>query len=183
MPLLHGGGFFDLSLAVGSLELFWGHHAKGAVEAAAGCFEHATSQLRDRTGLQLGKRQVEQLAVRAAVDFDACYAEQTVSDRPPEENDVLVLSADGKGIVMRADALRDATARAAQRPSPKLKARLSRARRPIASGSRKSALSMTSPRRRARQATCSPLRQRRRCRPLARDASGCAPASSRTPRP
>jgi hypothetical protein len=79
-----------------------------AFASTAGCFEHATGQLRDRTCLQLGKRHVEQLAVRAAVDFDSFYAEQTVSDRPPDENDVLVLSADGKGIVMRADALRDA---------------------------------------------------------------------------
>lgn len=97
-----------------------------AVASAAGSFEHATGQVRDRTGLPLGKRQVEQLAVRAAVDFDAFYAEQTVADRPPDENDVLVLSADGKGIVMRAEALRDATAAAAQRASPKLKTRLSR---------------------------------------------------------
>ena len=37
-----------------------------------------------------------------------------------------MLSADGKGVVMRADALREATARAAQRASPKLKTRLSK---------------------------------------------------------
>ena len=43
-----------------------------------------------------------------------------------ETDDVLVLSADGKGIVMRAEALREATAKAAQRASPKLKTRLSK---------------------------------------------------------
>ncbi len=99
-----------------------------AIEAAAGSFEHATAQARERTGLGLGKRQVEELAVRAAVDFDAFYAER-VSETDEDQHDtddVLVLSADGKGIVMRAEALREATARAAQRASPKLKTRLSR---------------------------------------------------------
>lgn len=99
-----------------------------AVEAAAGSFEHATGQVRERTGLQLGKRQVEELAVRAAADFEAFNAER-VCDRDEEQRDVgdvLVLSADGKGIVMRSDALREATARAAQRASPKLKTRLSK---------------------------------------------------------
>lgn len=99
-----------------------------AIEAAAGSFEHATAQARERTGLGLGKRQVEELAVRAAVDFDSFYAER-VSEADEDQHDtddVLVLSADGKGIVMRAEALREATARAAQRASPKLKTRLSR---------------------------------------------------------
>jgi hypothetical protein len=99
-----------------------------AVEAAAGSFEHATGQVRDRTGLGLGKRQVEELAVRAAVDFDAFYAEWVTAAEETEHDsgEVLVLSADGKGIVMRAEALREATARAAQRASPKLKTRLSK---------------------------------------------------------
>ena len=99
-----------------------------ALEAAAGSFEHATGQARERTGLTLGKRQVEELAVRAAGDFDAFYAERVraTDEQQHGEKDVLVLSADGKGIVMRAEALREATARAAQRASPKLKTRLSK---------------------------------------------------------
>jgi len=102
-----------------------------AIEAAAGSFEHATGQARERTGLALGKRQVEELAVRAAVDFDQFYAERiSEPDAERENDDVLVLSADGKGIVMRSDALREATARAAQRASPKLKTRLSKGEKP-----------------------------------------------------
>ena len=99
-----------------------------AVEAAAGSFEHATGQVRERTGLTLGKRQVEELTVRAAVDFEQFYAERVSASEEQQHGvqDVLVLSADGKGIVMRAEALRDATARAAQRASPKLKTRLSK---------------------------------------------------------
>jgi len=97
-----------------------------AIESAAGSFDHATGQVRERTGLALGKRQVEELAVRAAVDFDAFYAERGSERGDGEKDDVLVLSADGKGIVMRAEALREVTAKAAQRASPKLKTRLSR---------------------------------------------------------
>ncbi len=99
-----------------------------AVESAAGSFEHATGQVRERTGLTLGKRQVEELAVRAAGDFEGFYAERVsaADEQGHGEDDVLVLSADGKGIVMRSEALRQATARAAQRASPKLKTRLSK---------------------------------------------------------
>jgi len=99
-----------------------------ATESAAGSFEHATGQVRERTGLELGKLQVEQLSVRAALDVEAFYAERITAaeERDADADDVLVLSADGKGIVMRSDALRDATAKAAQRASPKLKTRLSK---------------------------------------------------------
>ena len=85
-----------------------------AIESAAGSFDHATGQVRERTGLALGKRQVEELAVRAAADFDAFYAERVSEPDDGEKDDVLVLSADGKGIVMRAEALRETTATAAQ---------------------------------------------------------------------
>jgi hypothetical protein len=63
-------------------------------------------------GDRLGKRQVEELAARTAVDFDDFYATRKL---PPaaDPGDVLALSADGKGIVMRPEALRPATARAA----------------------------------------------------------------------
>jgi hypothetical protein len=97
-----------------------------AVESSRGSFEQATGQVRERTGLRIGKRQAEQLAVRAAVDFEEFYATRACLPVKEDNNDVLVLSADGKGIVMRAEALRAATAQAAQRASPKLKTRLSR---------------------------------------------------------
>ena len=63
------------------------------------------------TGQRLGKRQVEQLAQRAAVDLDAFN-----TDRPRHlsvTGDLLVLTFDAKGVVMRPDALRAATATAA----------------------------------------------------------------------
>ena len=68
---------------------------------------------------------MEELAARTAVDFDDFYATRKL---PPaaDQGDVLALSADGKGIVMRPEALRLATARAAAKTSPKLATRLSK---------------------------------------------------------
>jgi hypothetical protein len=95
-----------------------------AIESARGSFEDATEAIRRATGVACGKRQVEQLAARAAVDFEAFY--QNASRTNANHADVLVLSADGKGIVMRADALRPATAKAAGKATAKLKTRLSK---------------------------------------------------------
>jgi len=95
-----------------------------AVEAARGSFEEAVGAIERTTGQRLGKRQLEDLAARAAVDFEGFYA----ACRPPPGKvaQLLLLSVDGKGIVMRPDALRPATAEAAARSSSKLKTRLSR---------------------------------------------------------
>jgi hypothetical protein len=58
------------------------------------------------------------------VDFEAFY--QETSREATGAGDVLVLSVDGKGIVMRPDALRPATAKAARKATSKLKTRLSK---------------------------------------------------------
>jgi hypothetical protein len=95
-----------------------------AVEASRGSFDEATTAVKAATGAGLGKRQIEALAARAATDFEAFYDN---AQRPqPEPDDVLVLSADGKGIVMRPDALRPATAKAAANTGNKLATRLSK---------------------------------------------------------
>lgn len=95
-----------------------------AIESARGSFEQAAGAITRATGQHLGKRQVEALAARAAADVQDFYA--SAPRREPQENDVLVISADGKGIVMRPDALRAATAKAAAKASPKLATRLSK---------------------------------------------------------
>jgi len=95
-----------------------------AIESARGSFAEATEAVRRATGVTLGKRQVEQLAARSAVDFEAFY--ENPSRVKANQGDVLVLSADGKGIVMRPDALRPATAKAAGKATAKLKTRLSK---------------------------------------------------------
>ena len=94
-----------------------------AIEAPRGSFDQATAAITRATGARIGKRQLEQLAIAAAADVDAYYA----AHRPAASaSDVLlVMSYDGKGIVMRPEALREATARAAAGTRRKLATRLS----------------------------------------------------------
>jgi hypothetical protein len=93
-----------------------------AIESSRGSFDGTVEAIERSTGQRLGKRQVEDLASRAAIDFDAFYTQR----KPPssDADDVLVLSCDGKGVVMRPDALRPATAKAAAASNPKLATRL-----------------------------------------------------------
>ena len=95
-----------------------------AIEATRGSFDDAVAAISRGTGQQLGKRQLENLAHRSAVDFDDFYTHRTAPAADP--GDVLVLSCDGKGVVMRPGALRKATAQAAAKATPKLQTRLSK---------------------------------------------------------
>ena len=119
----------NLHPADAALNLPAGKHSHGlrrlaAIEATRGSFDQTVEAIERASGQQLGKRQLEQLAAAAAVDFEAFYTAR----QPPAgaADDVLVLSCDGKGIVMRPDALRPATAKAAKNSSNKLDARLSK---------------------------------------------------------
>jgi hypothetical protein len=69
----------NLYPADGALNLPTELHSHGlrelsAIESSRGSFEEATEAIRRATGIHSGKRQVEQLAARSAVDFDAFYA-------------------------------------------------------------------------------------------------------------
>ncbi|MGI5185977.1 ISKra4 family transposase [Dactylosporangium sp. CA-152071] len=122
-------GAGNLAPADGVLNLPDGLHSHGlrrlaAIEAATGSFESATAAIERATGVGVGKRQVEALAAAAAVDVDAFYASRQHPAVPV--GDVVVLTADAKGIVMRHDALREPTARKAAAGGHKLATRLSR---------------------------------------------------------
>jgi hypothetical protein len=78
-----------------------------------------------QSGARVAKRQVEETAVRAAVDFEAFYSERRSANEIVERtDDLLVLTFDGKGIVMVPDALRPATKKAANKAMRKLVTRL-----------------------------------------------------------
>jgi hypothetical protein len=95
-----------------------------AVEASRGSFDEAVTALGRATAVSVPKRQVEALARAAAVDFEAFFAQ---TPRPePTEGEVMVISADGKGVVMRPDGLRAATRAKAESSQNKLKGRLSK---------------------------------------------------------
>jgi hypothetical protein len=119
----------NLHPADGLLNLPPERHSHGlrrlaAIESSRGSFDGAVEAVGRGSGQLLGKRQVEQLARSAAADFAEFY--ESRPHEPVEGDDVLVLSADGKGVVMRPEALRAATAKAAAESGKKLQARLSK---------------------------------------------------------
>src|ERR1039457_7207208 len=56
-----------------------------AIESARGSFETAAHAITRATGAVAGKRQVDQLARRAAADVDAFYAARRPGPRPDDE--------------------------------------------------------------------------------------------------
>jgi hypothetical protein len=94
-----------------------------ASEAARGSFDDGVAAITRATGIRMGKRQEEQLAAAAALDIPGFY-EATKPAKSPD-TDPLVLSADGKGIVMLPASLREATRQAAAGTNHKFTSRLS----------------------------------------------------------
>ncbi len=97
-----------------------------ALAGAVSSFDATVETLAKTTGAKVPKRQVEMLVGRAAVDFEAFYADTESAVDPKTTGDILVLTTDGKGIVMRAGDLREATQKAALASKPKLSTRLSK---------------------------------------------------------
>jgi hypothetical protein len=95
-----------------------------AIEAARGSFGAAAAAIERATGVDVAKRQVEAMTVAAAGDVAGFWAARRPGPCPDEV--VLVLTFDGKGIVMRPGSLREATAKAAAKSRNKLATRLSR---------------------------------------------------------
>jgi hypothetical protein len=83
------------------------------------------SSIKETTGGAVPKRQLQDLAVEVAQDFEAFYSSQA-AEAVEETADPLIISLDGKGIVMRQEALREATKKAAEDEEHKLKTRLSK---------------------------------------------------------
>ena len=87
-----------------------------AEAAASRSFDEALFELSRHTGAEVPKRQAEQLVVRAAEDFDAFYEARRAEDgEPPPEGSVVVLTFDGKGVVLHREDLRAATRKAAEK--------------------------------------------------------------------
>jgi len=111
----------NLYPADAALRLPRGRHSHGlrrlaALEAVRGSFDQATETITGCCGQVVGKRGVEQLTVAAAADIDTFS--QAVAPQPCTDATVLVLSVDGKGVVMRPEALREATRRSAEAKGP-----------------------------------------------------------------
>jgi len=98
-----------------------------AEEAARSSFDETLEMVRKTTGAHIPKRQVEELTIRAAVDFDSFYqGRHAQAPVGKASGSIVVISADGKGIVMRPEDLREPTRKAAQARKHKMGARLSK---------------------------------------------------------
>jgi hypothetical protein len=95
-------------------------------EVVGGSFDAAVDHLARAGGGQMAKRQAEAVAVDLSQDFDAFYAQPLAPTRAGgDAGKLLVISADGKGIVMHPNGLREATRRAMVRQAHKQHTRLS----------------------------------------------------------
>ncbi len=122
-------GSANLYPADAALNLPQERHSHGlrrlaAIESTRGSYEDAAEAIQRATGVTVAKRQIEELTARAATDVDGFYGASV--PEPGDSDDVLVVSVDGKGIVMRPDSLRPATERAAAASTTKLETRLSK---------------------------------------------------------
>jgi len=95
-------------------------------EVIRGSFDEAVAHLERSGGGQMAKRQSEEVAVHLSQDFDAFYRQPLVRAEGAECGaEILVITADGKGIVMHPNSLREATRRAMKQETHKQQTRLS----------------------------------------------------------
>jgi hypothetical protein len=113
----------ELNMPVG--EYSFGVRRLAAEQAAQVSFDATVQALAQQTGKTMGKRQVEELVERSALDFDAFYAQHSPA-AGESGSSILAISADGKGVVMLPRDLREPTKKAAQKQSHKLAKRLSK---------------------------------------------------------
>ena len=98
-----------------------------AENAAKSSFDETLETIEKTTGAHIPKRQVEELTQRAALDFDSFY--ETRQYNPADEaatGPILVITTDGKGVVMHEQDLREQTRKAAQKRKPQMETRLSK---------------------------------------------------------
>lgn len=88
-------------------------------------FDVSIDTLSELTGAHVPKRQSEELARRAAVDFDDFYASTQLDPSVPT-SDLLVLSIDQKGVVLRTEDLTEATRKVAASKQNKMETRRSK---------------------------------------------------------
>ncbi len=86
-------------------------------------YDHVVEHLSQVTGAQVAKRQCLNIVQDCSQDFDSYYSQNRYI-KPEPTTDLLVLTFDGKGIIMRPDSLRECTKKKAKK-SHKLNARLS----------------------------------------------------------
>jgi hypothetical protein len=128
-----GPGVCNIHPTDAALSLPAGRHSMGlrrlaVTESVRGSFDQAQQAVERRCGKVLGKRRLEELVVAAAVDADDFYRARIPV--PCSRQMPLVVQVDGKGVVMRPEALREATRRAAAKAAGGHRARLAPGEKP-----------------------------------------------------
>lgn len=99
-----------------------------AKEISKNSFEEALDSVKQITGVTIPKRATEKLVKKAAEDFDQFY-QKACSLEPlnaTKELPLVILTTDGKGVVMRREDLREATRKRSKQSQHKLSKRISR---------------------------------------------------------
>lgn len=110
---VHGRAPQDAALSLAKDSYSMGLRRRVADEVSCGSFDHAVETIGKTTGATIAKRQVERLARASAEDFDDFYGS---SEWQPESSEqLLVLTMDGAGIIMRTESLRPATRELAEK--------------------------------------------------------------------
>jgi hypothetical protein len=109
-----------------------------AVEVARSGFRETVGIIEKTTAVKIGKRQAEELAYYSACDFEEFYTQQQAqSSQLQETGEIVVISADGKGVVVRTEDLRADTQKRARETSKKLNKRITKGEKRITPSERK----------------------------------------------
>lgn len=112
----------DARLNLGANKYSDGIRSRVLHEVVKGSYDEGLQMLNSTTGGHVPKRQMQEIVIDKMADYDDFYLNQSLKITA-QPDDLLIISTDGKGITMRPDSLREATAKAAK--SHKLKTRLS----------------------------------------------------------
>jgi hypothetical protein len=96
------------------------------IETAKGSFEESIEAVKAQTGVTIPKRQTELIAQEAAQDFEDFYEmrSKVAGQKVAKKSDLIVLTSDAKGIVMRKEDLREETRKRAEKMGARQKKRL-----------------------------------------------------------
>jgi len=118
----------DALLNLPTVSFSYGLQKMVVLETIKGSFKDSLMTIERLTGVRIGQRQALEIVKQCAIDFDSFYIETSISAKIEELSKVpiMVLTTDGKGVVMRSDGLREETRKRNDNTSKKLKHRLSK---------------------------------------------------------
>ena len=99
-------------------------------ESVLGSYDEAVKTIKRYTAAEICKKKSEEIVVQSSKDFEDFYKHRSSSAEQTEESsEILVLSADGKGIPMRKEGLTEKTREALEKSEQKAKKQGKRKRR------------------------------------------------------